>query len=102
MLYILERIYKENSNKIVIEKIAEAIYKSDKELFEKSEKDRNLEVVTSMKLALLNLIQKQDLSLLEYICKNRKEIEKNSLRKISNTKYINKIDFSYANIAYRA
>ena len=55
-----------------------------------------------MKLALLNLIQKQDLSLLEYICKNRKEIEKNSLRKISNTKYINKIDFSYANIAYRA
>ena len=102
LLYILERIYKENSNKIVIEKIAEAIYKSDKELFEKSEKDRNLEVITSMKLALLNLIQKQDLSLLEYICKNRKENEKNSLRKISNTKYINKIDFSFANIAYRA
>jgi hypothetical protein len=48
------------------------------------------------------LIQKQDLALLEYICKNRKEIERNALRKSSQARYINKIDFSYANIAYRA
>ncbi len=102
LLILLEKIYEENNNKIVIEKIAEVIYKSDKELFERNETSKNFEIVTSMKLTLLNLIQKQDLALLEYICKNRKEIERNALRKSSQVRYINKIDFSYANMAYRA
>ncbi|BAK73015.1 MAG: hypothetical protein AB7S49_10445 [Arcobacter sp.] len=101
LLYLLERSYEQNNNSVVIEKIAEAIYKSDRELFEKSDSNKNFEIITSMKLALLNLIQKQDIFVLEYICKNRKELEKSSLRK-STTKYINKIDFSYANLAYRA
>jgi len=101
LLYLLEKNYENNNNMVVIERIAEDIYKSDKELFEKNDSNRNFEVITSMKFALLNLIQKQDLLVLEYICRNRKEIEKNSLRK-SSAKFINKIDFSYANVAYRA
>ncbi|MFY9089856.1 hypothetical protein [Arcobacter aquimarinus] len=99
LLLLLENNYKQNNNSVIIEKIAESIYKSDKELFEYFENDKNIEVVTSMKLALLNLIQKQDIFVLEYISKNRKEIEKNSLKK--SAKYLNKIDFLYLNNFHR-
>ena len=99
LLLLLENNYKQNNNSVIIEKIAESIYKSDKELFEYFENDKNIEVVTSMKLALLNLIQKQDIFVLEYISKNRKEIEKNSLKK--SAKYLNKIDFLYSNNFHR-
>lgn len=58
VLEILELTYLLNQNSIVIEKIAEEIYKSD-------------ELYSSMKLAVLNLIQKQEPLVLEYISKNR-------------------------------
>ena len=98
LLQLLEKSYKENNNTVIIEKIAEAIYDSDMELFESSDINKN---ITSKKLTLLNLIQKQDLLVLEYICRNKKELERNFLRK-SSMKYTNKIDFSYSSITCRA
>ena len=98
LLQLLEKSYKENNNMVIIEKIAEAIYDSDMELFESSDINKN---ITSIKLTLLNLVQKQDLLVLEYICRNKKELERNFLRK-SSMKYTNKIDFSYSSIACRA
>lgn len=98
VLHLLEKSYKENNNSVVIEKIAEIIYDSNMEIFDKDDVNKN---TTSMKLTLLNLIQKQDLLVLEYICRNRKELERNSLRR-TNMSYSNKIDFSYASLAHRA
>ena len=76
LLQLLEKSYKENNNTVIIEKIAEAIYDSDMELFESSDINKN---ITSKKLTLLNLIQKQDLLVLEYICRNKKELERKNI-----------------------
>src|SRR5574344_1637671 len=57
-LELLENSFNENQNKISIENIAEKIYKDD-------------DFYTSMKLAILNLIQKQEPLVLEYVSKNR-------------------------------
>lgn len=96
LLLLLEKTYKENRNSVVIEKIAVAIYKENSELFEKTDSNKDLENIISMKLALLNLIQKQELLVLEYICKNRVNIEQGFLKK--SAKPINKIDILIPNI----
>ncbi|WP_198306165.1 hypothetical protein [Arcobacter vandammei] len=84
VLILLENSYFENDERIVVEKIAENIYKED-------------EFYTSMKLAILNLIQKQEPLVLEYICKNRAKIESEFNKKGS--KNLKKIDFLSSNIA---
>ena len=73
------------------------IYCSSDELFDINDENTSLkqqnEVITSMKFVLFNLIQKQECSVLEYICKNRNVIEKKSnlpSKNLSN-KYLNKI-----------
>ena len=95
-LLLLEKNYKENQS-VNIEKIAEDIYCSSDELFDINDENTSLkqqnEVITSMKFVLFNLIQKQECSVLEYICKNRNIIEKKSnlpSKNLSN-KYLNKI-----------
>lgn len=96
LLLLLEKNYKENLS-VNIEKIAEDIYCSSDELFDINDENTSLkqqnEVITSMKFVLFNLIQKQECSVLEYICKNRNIIEKKSnlpSKNLSN-KYLNKI-----------
>ncbi|MBP7769646.1 MAG: hypothetical protein KA055_00835 [Aliarcobacter sp.] len=94
VLLLLEKSYQENAG-ISIEKIAEAIYSSNHELFEltdSSSKEED-EIITSMKFVLFNLVQKQECSILEFISKNRKLVEKrsNTVNKTLNNKYLNKI-----------
>ncbi|RBQ31544.1 hypothetical protein CRU92_07150 [Arcobacter sp. FW59] len=81
---LLEESFEENSNKVIIEKIAESIYREE-------------EFYTSMKLAILNLIQKQEPLVLEYICKNRGKLESEFNKKGS--KLLKKTDFLVPNIA---
>ncbi|QKF73573.1 hypothetical protein AFAEC_1412 [Aliarcobacter faecis] len=83
VLSLLENSYLENNEKVIIEKIAENIYVEE-------------EFYTSMKLAILNLVQKQEPLVLEYLCKNRIKIE-NEFNKKSST--LKKIDFLSSNIA---
>ncbi len=83
VLTLLENSYLENNEKVIIEKIAENIYDEE-------------EFYTSMKLAILNLVQKQEPLVLEYLCKNRIKIE-NEFNKKSST--LKKIDFLSSNIA---
>lgn len=83
VLTLLENSYLENNEKVIIEKIAENIYVEE-------------EFYTSMKLAILNLVQKQEPLVLEYLCKNRIKIE-NEFNKKSST--LKKIDFLSSNIA---
>jgi hypothetical protein len=96
LLLLLEKNYKENQS-VNIEKIAEDIYCSSDKLFdidnENSSAKQQNEVITSMKFVLFNLIQKQECSVLEYICKNRNIIEKKSNlpSKTLSNKYLNKI-----------
>lgn len=67
VLVLLEDSFNKNENKVVVEKIAEAIYKE--------------EFYTSMKLAILNLIQKQEPLVLEYLAKNRLKLEQEFYKK---------------------
>ena len=96
LLLLLEKNYKENQS-VNIEKIAEDIYCSSDKLFdidnENSSVKQQNEVITSMKFVLFNLIQKQECSVLEYICNNRNIIEKKSNlpSKTLSNKYLNKI-----------
>jgi len=78
VLILLEKNFEQNSNKAIIEKIAEDIYSE-------------YEFYTSMKLAILNLIQRQDPLVLEYICKNRVKLESDFTKKAS--KSLKKTDF---------
>lgn len=84
VLCLLEDNFIKNDNKIIIEKIAEDIYNEE-------------EFYTSMKLAILNLIQKQEPLLVEYLSKNRLKIEQEFNKKGS--KIIRKTDFLVSNIA---
>lgn len=96
LLVLLEINYKKNAS-VNIEKIAEDIYSNEHKLFDINEEDRfckqQAEAITSMKFVLFNLIQKQECQVLEYICKNRKIIEKKSTlpTKSLTNKYLNKI-----------
>jgi len=81
---LLEESFEQNSNKVIIEKIAEDIYREE-------------EFYTSMKLAILNLIQRQEPLVLEYVCKNRVKIESDFSKKGS--KLFKKTDFLVPNIA---
>lgn len=96
LLLLLENNYKVN-NGVNIEKIAEDIYCNEDILFNIKEKNSSSkqqeEAISSMKFVLFNLIQKQECSVLEYICKNRNLIEKKSNLPSKNltNKYLNKI-----------
>ena len=94
VLLLLEQSYQENAG-INIEKIASSIYSSNNKLFEldSASKKEQDEIIVSMKFVLFNLIQKQECSILEFVCKNRSLIEKrsNSVNKTLNNKYLNKI-----------
>ena len=78
------KVANENQNKISIENIAEKIYKDD-------------DFYTSMKLAILNLIQKQEPLVLEYVSKNRVKLENEFSKRAS--KLIKKSDFMIPSIA---
>ena len=80
----MENSFNENQNKISIENIAEKIYKDD-------------DFYTSMKLAILNLIQKQEPLVLEYVSKNRVKLENEFSKRSS--KLIKKSDFMIPSIA---
>ena len=84
VLELLENSFNENQNKISIENIAEKIYKDD-------------DFYTSMKLAILNLIQKQEPLVLEYVSKNRVKLENEFTKRAS--KLIKKSDFMIPSIA---
>ncbi|WP_026804525.1 hypothetical protein ACN2EN_07320 [Aliarcobacter lanthieri] len=84
LLVLLEESFENNSNKVIIEKIAEDIYSEE-------------EFYTSMKLAILNLIQKQEPLVLEYICKNRLKLESEFSKKGS--RLLKKTDFLIPSIA---
>lgn len=84
LLILLEENYLSSDNKVIVEKIAEDIFKDE-------------EFESSTKLALLNLIQRQEPVVLEYICKNRLAIERSFMKK--NSRFIKKIDFLVPNIA---
>lgn len=84
VLELLENSFNENQNKISIENIAEKIYKDD-------------DFYTSMKLAILNLIQKQEPLVLEYVSKNRVKLENEFSKRAS--KLIKKSDFMIPSIA---
>ncbi|OCL98649.1 hypothetical protein AAX29_01562 [Aliarcobacter thereius] len=82
-LEIIEDSFMLNQNKIILEKIAEDIY--SEEMF-----------FTSMKLAILNLVQKQEPLVLEYISRNRTKLELEFTKKSGQLK---KTDFIISNIA---
>ncbi|MDX4047531.1 hypothetical protein Q6A75_01160 [Aliarcobacter skirrowii] len=84
VLELLESSFLESNNKIQIDLIAEKIYKEE-------------EFYSSLKLAILNLIQKQEPLVLEYISKNRLKIENEFNKKGS--KLIKKSDFLISSIA---
>ncbi|MDX4063210.1 hypothetical protein Q6A84_03285 [Aliarcobacter skirrowii] len=84
VLELLESSFLESNNKIQIDLIAEKIYKEE-------------EFYSSLKLAILNLIQKQEPLVLEYISKNRLKIENEFNKKGS--KLIKKSDFLIPSIA---
>ncbi|RBQ26884.1 MULTISPECIES: hypothetical protein [Arcobacteraceae] len=84
LLVLLEESFEKNSSKVIIEKIAEDIYSEE-------------EFYTSMKLAILNLIQKQEPLVLEYICKNRLKLESEFSKKGS--RLLKKTDFLIPSIA---
>lgn len=78
VLELLEFSFEKNRDKIVIEEIAELIYKDS-------------DFYASMKLAILNLLQKQEPLVLEYLSKNRAKIENEFNKKGS--KLLKKTDF---------
>ncbi len=78
VLELLEFSFERNRDKIIIEEIAELIYKES-------------DFYTSMKLAILNLLQKQESLVLEYLSKNRGKIENEFNKKGS--KLLKKTDF---------
>ncbi|MDX4027432.1 hypothetical protein [Aliarcobacter skirrowii] len=84
VLELLESSFLESNNKIQIDLIAEKIYKEE-------------EFYSSLKLAILNLIQKQELLVLEYVSKNRVKLENEFNKKGS--KLIKKSDFLIPSIA---
>lgn len=84
VLVLLEENFYNNKNRVLVEKIAEEIY-------------NNSEFYSNMKLATLNLIQKQEPFVLEYVAKNRVKIENEFNKKGS--KLIKKADFLIPNIA---
>jgi len=84
VLVLLESSFIESKNRVILEKIAEDIYKEE-------------DFYTSMKLAILNLIQKQEPIVLEYLCKNRVKIETEFNKKGSKT--LKKTDFLISHTA---
>ncbi|MDX3960222.1 hypothetical protein Q6A78_07360 [Aliarcobacter skirrowii] len=84
VLELLESSFLESNNKIQIDLIAEKIYKEE-------------EFYSSLKLAILNLIQKQEPLVLEYVSKNRVKLENEFSKRAS--KLIKKSDFLIPSIA---